>query len=138
MCLLQSGKRKADRGCWRPTKPHGTRRAREQALVHSILEVLVGEGVGDLETRGLSGYVHERNLFRFQQVINSQDSLPQREWRVSIESTSTEVSGKFMVGCSPCRVSHDPVTLPPGRTSSIWQDLKKNSVPLGLGFWPVQ
>lgn len=81
--------------------------------------------------------LHERNLFYFQQVIRSQNSLPKRELGVSIESASNEVWGIFMVGWSPCGVSPDPVILPPGRTSSIGQDSEENSVPLGLGFWPV-
>ena len=40
----------------------------------------------------------ERTLFHYQQVINSQNSLPKRELSVSRESMSSEVSDKFIVG----------------------------------------
>ena len=75
-------------------------------------------------------------LFCFQQVINSQNSWSKGELSVGTASTSKEVSGQSMVGWSPGGVSRDPVDLPPGRTASIFQGLKKeDSVPLGLGFW---
>ena len=78
----------------------------------------------------------ERTLFHYQQVINSQNSLPKRELSVSRENMSSEVSDKFIVGWSVWGVPW-PCDLATRRTASIQQDLKmKDSVLLGLACWP--